>query len=83
MTGSTYPSPQVLWSAYKRFFQYVRTDPWLLAVAGIIVLGITVTNTIMIWLLGQPFDMLQKGQLEELDHILLVLIGVILLTPPS
>ena len=79
MTGSTYPSPQVLWSAYKRFFQYVRTDLWLLVVAAIIVLGITVTNTIMIWLLGQPFDMLQKGQFEELDHILLVLIGVILL----
>ena len=79
MTGSTYLSPQVLWSAYKRFFQYVRTDLWLLAVAAIIVLGITVTNTIMIWLLGQPFDMLQKGQFEELGHILLVLIGVILL----
>lgn len=79
MTGSTYPSSQVLWSAYKRFFQYVRTDLWLLAVAGIIVLGITVTNTIMIWLLGQPFDMLQKGQFEELGYILLALIGVILL----
>ncbi len=80
MTASTtYPSSQALWSAYKRFFQYVRTDLWLLAVAATIVLGITVTNTIMIWLLGLPFDMLQKGQFEELGHILLLLVGVILL----
>jgi len=40
MTGSTtYLSSQVLSSAYKRFFQYVRTDLWLLVVAGAIVFG--------------------------------------------
>ena len=80
MTGSTtYLSSQVLSSAYKRFFQYVRTDLWLLVVAGAIVLGITITNTVMIWLLGVPFDMLQKGQFDELGHTLLLLAGVILL----
>ncbi len=79
MTWSIYTSSQALWPTYRQLFQYAHTDRWLLIVAATIVLGITITNTAMIWLLGLPFDMLQKGQFDELGHTLLLFAGVILL----
>ena len=79
MTGSPYSSPRALWPIYIRLFQYAQADRWLLLLACLIILGIAVTNTVMIWMLGLPFDLLQAGQFAALSQLLLLFAGVILL----
>ncbi len=59
-----------LWQSYGRFAAFVRADRrwfWLDALAIVIAV---VTNTAMIWLMGQPFRLIQAGDYQALLGLL-------------
>jgi ATP-binding cassette subfamily B protein len=66
-------------SVYGRFFHYGREDRFYFALVVIAIIGVTVTNTAMIWLLGEPINLIQSGHFEEIYSLLLILVLVLLL----
>ncbi len=59
-----------LWRTYRRFAPFVAPDILaVLADAFTIVIAV-ITNTLMIWLIGLPFDLVQKGQFDEVMQVL-------------
>jgi len=65
-------------AAYKTFFCFLKSDRSQFAGLLIIILGVATSNTLMIWLLGLPFDYLAKENFQGLAQILLILFFVIL-----
>ena len=66
-------------ASYKTFYQFLKADKKQFAGLFLVILGVASTNTLMIWLLGLPFDYLAKEQFSELPQVLLLLFFVILL----
>ncbi len=50
---------------YGRFFIHLRPDLHLLSVTVAAVLGIAITNTALIWLIGTPFDLTQERKFNR------------------
>ena len=67
-----------LWPTYRRFAAYLRGDRALMAGAVAVMLGIALTNSVMIWLIGQPVDLLYKGQYDSVRDILLIFAAIVL-----
>ena len=54
--------------AFRRFSRHLKPDhPYIIIGFGVI-LGIAVTNTLMIWFIGSLFDQLQQGDFDALNH---------------
>lgn len=68
-----------LWPIYKRFFTHAKPDLSFIILTAIIILGIAATNTIMIWLIGTPFDMLQEGQFDAIYSTIILLVLIVTL----
>lgn len=69
----------IIWGLYRRFIPYARTDAIFVALAIISILGLTLSNTAMVWLIGIPFDHLQEGRFGEVKSVLLWLVLVVTL----
>ena len=65
-------------AAYKTYYRFLKSDRLQFVGLFVIILGVATTNTLMIWLLGLPFDYLTKENFEGLAQILLILFFVIL-----
>jgi len=57
---------------YHRFSAYMRPDLTAILLGCVLMAGIAATNTAMIWLIGEPVDLLNKGQYDAVRHILLI-----------
>ena len=68
-----------LWQVYRRFFCYAQADTRFVALVIFTVVGLTVTNTAMVWLIGIPFDHLQAGRFDEVKQVLLWLVLMVVL----
>ncbi|WP_455203463.1 ABC transporter ATP-binding protein [Kaarinaea lacus] len=67
-----------IWPAYRPYLKYVKPD-WPLMVLDYFTIFIAVvTNTLMIWLIGKPFNLLQQGKYEQVIEAL-VLFGIVVL----
>ena len=68
----------LLWQQYRRFVPYARPDRayFLLDVVSIVVA--VITNTAMIWLMGQPLSLIQQGQYGALAGVLGIFATVLL-----
>lgn len=75
--GSTPPWSHV-WRQYQRFAPYARPDSgyFLLDVISIVIA--VITNTTMIYLMGQPLTLIQRGDYEALPMVLGLFAAVIL-----
>lgn len=60
-----------IWSAYRRFLPYVVSDKLALFADAFTIIVAVVTNTLMIWLIGMPFDLVQQGKYDEVVQVLL------------
>jgi len=60
-----------IWPVYRRFFQYCREDRRFIWLCGTLLVGIATTNTIMIWYIGAPLNLIQKGNFQDIPKILL------------
>lgn len=65
------------WQYYRRFIPYAYADKFFVVLVVMAILGLTVTNTIVVWLIGIPFDHLQAGRFEEVKAVLLWLVLVV------
>jgi len=68
---------QQLFPIFKRFICFARPDSVVFILVCFGILGITLTNTALIWLLGQPVNILQSGQYDEILPVLGFLVGVL------
>ncbi len=55
-----------IWPTYKRFIRFVKPDIRLMGLAYLAILIIVATNTMMIWLIGKPFNLLQAEQYDQI-----------------
>ena len=70
---------QSLWQLFKSLFQYAIVDRWLLLLAAVFTLGITISNTVIIWLLGTPIDLIQQEDFSSITTVLSVFVLVVFL----
>ena len=66
------------WQIYRRFVPYIRPDAKFIGLVVIAILGLTLTNTVMVWLIGIPFDHLHAGRFEEVKQVLLWLVLIVI-----
>lgn len=62
-----------------QFDAYLRDDRRRLYVAYLLIAGIAVTNTLLIWLIGMPFNLLSAGDYDSLMPVLGWLLLVVLM----
>lgn len=74
-----FPIDSLFWQQYRRFLSYAHTDSIFIALVVMAILGLTVTNTVMVWLIGIPFDHLQAGRFDEVKAALLWLVLVVVI----
>ena len=67
-----------LWPTYIRFVAYVKPDAGLIWLDYLMILISVVTNTVMIWLIGKPFNLLQNQQYDLVANTLMLFAGVLL-----
>jgi ABC-type multidrug transport system fused ATPase/permease subunit len=60
-----------LWSTYAQYARFVRPDARNAILCAITVVVAVATNTVMIWLLGMPFGLVQAGQFEDVARVLI------------
>ena len=73
------PSFRDIWPAYRPFLGYLKADRYLMALDyGTIVVAV-ITNTAMIWLIGEPFNLLQQGKYDEVVNALLLFAAVVVI----
>jgi ABC-type multidrug transport system fused ATPase/permease subunit len=59
-----------LWRVYRQFGVYTRPDRAALLVDAITVAIAVITNTLMIWLLGMPLNLMQQGDFGAVWQVL-------------
>ncbi len=59
-----------LWKTYRRFVSYVAPDILGVVADALTILVAIITNTLMIWLIGLPFDLVQKGDYDQVMQVL-------------
>ncbi len=64
----------VFWQVCRRFLTYAQADTRFIALVVVAIIGLTLTNTAMVWMIGVPFDHLQAGQFDEVKQVLLWLL---------
>lgn len=64
---------------HGRFFIHLRPDLHLLSVTVAAVLGIAITNTALIWLIGTPFDLTQERKFNKVYGAIIIFAIVVLL----
>ena len=64
---------------FGRFLPFVREDRIYLGVNVGFILAIAITNTIILWLLSKPLNLLQQGEFDAIGPALLVLGSVIVI----
>ncbi len=64
----------VFWQVYRRFLAYAQVDVRFIALVVAAIIGLTLTNTAMVWLIGIPFDYLQTGRFDEVKQVLIWLL---------
>ena len=69
----------VFWQVYRRFLPYARPDAKFAVLVVAAILGLTITNTAMVWLIGIPFDHLQAGRFDEVKAVLLWLVLIVVI----
>ncbi len=74
-TGST--SVSIFWPIFRRFAPYARADAMYIALTVGAILGLTISSTAMVWLIGLPFDHLQAGRFDEVKAVLLWLVLIV------
>lgn len=55
-----------LWPHYRRFFSFSRQDTSYILICALAILGIAITNTLIIWLISQPLNELQAGAMSAI-----------------
>ena len=61
-----------LFTLFRRFFFYLRPHAKHIALNGLVIVGITVASTALIWMIGQGFDLLHTGRFDALPEYILV-----------
>ncbi len=69
----------VFWQVFRHFLPYARADMMFISLVVGAIVGLTVTNTAMVWLIGLPFDHLQAGRFEQVKSVLLWLALVVVI----
>ncbi|MBI3774058.1 MAG: ABC transporter ATP-binding protein [Gammaproteobacteria bacterium] len=59
-----------IWKTYRRFVPFVAPDILGVLVDALTIVVAVITNTLMIWLIGMPFDLVQKGQFDAVMEVL-------------
>ena len=59
-----------VWRTYRRFAPFVAPDILAVLADAFTIIIAVITNTLMIWLIGLPFDLVQKGQFDEVMQVL-------------
>lgn len=57
----------------RRFWPYLRPDRGRVALAVLGILGLAATNTMLVWLIGMPFDRIQGGDFAPIPGLLVAL----------
>jgi len=68
---------QQLFPIFKRFVSFARPDAIFFSLLCVGIFGIVLTNTVLIWFLGQPVNILQSGQYDEILPVLGILVSVL------
>lgn len=74
-----FPRGAGFWQFYRRFLPYARSDAPFVGLVVAAILALTVSNTVMVWLIGIPFDHLQAGRFDEVKGVLLWLVLVVVI----
>jgi ABC-type multidrug transport system fused ATPase/permease subunit len=72
------PSFRDIWPAYRPFLKYLKADWPFMALDYFTIVIAVITNTVMIWLIGKPFNLLQQGNYDEVAHALLLFAAVVI-----
>jgi ABC-type multidrug transport system fused ATPase/permease subunit len=56
-------------ATFRFFYPYAQPDSLLSLLAAIVVVSIAVTNTVMIWLIGTPVDLLSRGEFNDVGFL--------------
>lgn len=64
---------------FRHFSSFAKPDRFYFLIIVLAILVNTVSNTVLIWLLGMPVSLLQSGDYQTLETVLLILIAVIVL----
>lgn len=65
------PSNAILiWKTYRRFTPFIAPDILAVLADALTIVVAVITNTLMIWLIGMPFDLVQKGQFDQVMQVL-------------
>ena len=68
-----------IWKAYRRFTPFVAPDILAVLADALTIVVAVITNALMIWLIGMPFDLVQKGQFDEVMQVLFWFAAVIVI----
>lgn len=77
--GETVVQRSQFWQVFRHFLPYARADVVFVSLVIGTIVGLTVTNTAMVWLIGLPFDHLQAGRFDQVKSVLLWLILVVVI----
>lgn len=61
----------------RRYSIHLRADKGRLFVMALILVGITIGNTAMLWLIGLPLTLISQNQISQLNDVLLLLTLVV------
>lgn len=64
---------------FARYWPYLRPDRYAIGWVILGILGLAVTNTLLVWAISAPFDRLQAGRFEAIPPLLLNVAGLIVL----
>ena len=59
-----------IWKTYRRFTPFIAPDILAVLADGLTIVVAVITNALMIWLIGMPFDLVQKGQFDQVMQVL-------------
>lgn len=80
MTAQTFrQSWTALLGLFARFTPFVLEDKFYLGINVAFIVAIAVTNTVILWLLSKPLNLLQQGDFDAIGPALLLLGGVIVI----
>ncbi len=68
-----------IWPTYKRFIRFVRPDMRLVGLSYLAILIVVATNTMMIWLIGKQFNLLQAEQYDQIVTGIILFAVVVLI----
>lgn len=73
----TKKSFRAVWPAYQPFLKYLKPDWPLMGLDYLSIVIAVITNTAMIWLIGEPFTLLQQSRYDEVVSALMLFAAVV------